>query len=67
MKTYHVTIRADKYPTDYTVSGKTVSWQGAISKAINQWRKRFKGSRTEEMHIRVIRSTQTLTSEDHVE
>ncbi|HVB33746.1 MAG TPA: hypothetical protein VNJ52_05150 [Patescibacteria group bacterium] len=61
MKLYRVTILADKYPTDYTVSAS--GWGTAVSRAIREWKKKFKGSRTVEMTIKVYKSSDVLTAE----
>lgn len=61
MKIYRITIRADKYPTDYTVQAS--GWGTATSRAVREWQKKFKGSRTDELHIRVIKGGQLLKEE----
>ena len=53
MTQYHPTITCDRYPTTYNVDGG--SWQGAAAAAIRLWRKRFKGSRTTIMSIRLVK------------
>lgn len=53
MKTYRATISADKYPLDFTV--QATCWSTAAARAIRLWKARFKGSRTEQLSIRIVR------------
>lgn len=53
MKTYQATISADRYPTTYIV--KATSWGTAANRAIRDWQKRFKGSRTESLSIKIVK------------
>ena len=53
MLNYHVSITGDRYPTEYTV--QATGWPTAIARAIREWKKRFKGSRTTELKIRAIK------------
>lgn len=53
MKTYRATIRADRYPLDFSVEAS--SWPTAVARAVRLWTKRFKGSRTDELVIRIVR------------
>lgn len=59
---YRVKITGDKYPTEYNV--QATGWGTAVSRAIKEWKKRFKGSRTTELKIHVIKGSQLLKSED---
>lgn len=59
MRIYRVKILADKYPTEYNVNAS--SWGTAISRAIKEWKKRFKGSRATELKITAIKSGELLT------
>ena len=61
MLTYRVTIIGDKYPTEYTV--QATGWPTAIARAIREWKKRFKGSRTQELKIRAVKSSQLLVAD----
>jgi hypothetical protein len=61
MKTYRIKIRADKYPTEYLVHAS--NWATAIARAIREWRERFKGNRSLELHITAFCSGKLL-SED---
>lgn len=53
MRTYKIIIRADKYPMEYIVEAS--SWSSAIGRAIREWKKRFKGSRTTELDIKAFK------------
>lgn len=53
MKHYHVTITGDRYPTEYTVQAS--GWATAVARAVRLWAKRFKGSRTDSLSIRVTK------------
>ena len=60
--TYRITIRADRYPTEYTVEAN--SWRTAIARAIQEWKdSKGKGSRTTELHIRAVKSGKLLQAE----
>jgi hypothetical protein len=61
MKLYRVTIQADKWPSDYHVQAS--GWGTAVSRAIREWKKKFKGSRASEMTIKVYKSSDVLTAE----
>lgn len=63
MKIYSVQIIGDKFPTTYTV--EATGWGTAVSRAIKQWKKRFKGSRTEKLSIIVFKSSNLLKENDH--
>ncbi len=53
MTIYQVKIFADRYPTEYTV--EATGWRTATGRAITEWKKRFKGSRAQEMTIKIIK------------
>lgn len=61
MKNYHVTIYADRYPTQYTVQAS--GWPTAIARAIREWKRRFKGSRTNELKITAVKSSPLLIAD----
>ena len=62
MTTYHITITGDKYPTEYTVTaGK---WRAAVSRAVQEWQKRSKGSRTKTLRILAVKSDVQVTEEN---
>ena len=62
MRIYRVQIIADKYPCEYNVQAS--NWGTAISRAIREWSKeKGKGSRTEELRIKAIKSGALLTAE----
>lgn len=50
---------ADRYPTDYTVQAS--GWSTAIARAVKEWKKRFKGSRADELKIRAVKSAALVT------
>jgi hypothetical protein len=52
MKQYRATISADRFPMDFTVSAS--DWPTAVSRAVKAWKKRFKGSRTDELKITIV-------------
>ncbi|UCC95922.1 MAG: hypothetical protein JSW40_04020 [Candidatus Omnitrophota bacterium] len=54
MKAFKITIRADKYPMDYVVQAS--DWSPAISRAVREWKKRFKGSRTIKLSITAVKA-----------
>lgn len=62
MKIYRVKVLADKYPTDYTVQAS--SWGTAISRAIREWQKKFKGSRATELTIKAFKGGELLKEGD---
>jgi predicted Zn-dependent protease len=61
MKAYRVQIIADKWPSDYTVEAN--SWATAVARAIREWAKRFKGSRTTTLKIVATKGGQVLRGE----
>lgn len=62
MKTFRVTISADKYPSEYTV--QATNWATAVARAVREWHKRFKGSRTETLSIKAVKGGKLLTSDE---
>jgi hypothetical protein len=62
MKIYRVQISGDRYPTDYTVQAS--SWGTAISRAVREWQKKFKGSRTTELKIKAFKSGELLKTDE---
>lgn len=62
MKVYRVKVTADKYPTDYTVQAS--GWGTAVNRAVREWQKRFKGSRTSELKIHAVKGGNLLKAED---
>jgi hypothetical protein len=62
MRIYRVTIIGDRYPTDYNVEAS--NWGTAIARAVREWCKRFKGSRTTELKIKAIKSTILIKETD---
>ena len=58
MTIYRVIIRADKYPTEYNVEAS--GWATGVARAIREWKKRFKGSRTDELTIKAVKSSPIL-------
>jgi hypothetical protein len=53
MTQYRATISAGRYPLDFTVEAS--SWATATARAIKLWKKRFKGDRTDELKIRIVK------------
>lgn len=53
MRKYRATIGADRYSLDFNVEAS--NWPAATARAIRLWQKRFKGSRTDELRIRIVR------------
>jgi hypothetical protein len=53
MKHFKVTITGDRFPTEYMVTG--TSWATAAGRAVRLWQKRFKGSRTPTLSIRIVK------------
>jgi hypothetical protein len=62
MITYRVSIIADRYPTEYFVQAS--GWATAVARAIREWKKKFKGSRTQQLKINVIKGSRMLTTDD---
>jgi hypothetical protein len=62
MKIYRIKIRGDKYPTEYVVQAS--GWATAVGRAVREWKQRFKGSRTEELHITAFSSGKLLQAEE---
>ena len=54
MRMYRISIMGDKFPTDFNV--EATNWATAVSRAIKQWQKRFKGSRATMLKIKAIKS-----------
>lgn len=53
MKSWHVTILGDRYPTTFVVKGS--GWRAAAGRAVGEWQKKFKGSRTTTLSIRITK------------
>ena len=53
MQMYRATVMAGRYPTEYTV--EATSWGTAANRAIRLWSKRFKGERTTELKLRIVK------------
>jgi hypothetical protein len=51
MRKYIATISADKYPLDFRVEAS--DWPTAAARAIKLWKKRWPGSKTCELKIRI--------------
>lgn len=62
MKVYRLIIRADKYPTEYTVEANKI--ETAIFRGVREWKKKFKGTKVSEMSIKVIVGGQLLHEND---
>jgi len=62
MKIYRVMIRADRDPMEYTVNAS--NWGTAARRAIKEWQARFKGSRTDQLNIRIIKGGQLLEAKE---
>lgn len=58
MKLYSVRIAGDKWDTNFTV--KASSWATAVSRAIREWGKQNKGSRTTQLTIKAMKSSDLL-------
>lgn len=54
MKTYMATVRGDRYPMSYQVQAS--SWPTAAARAIRLWQQRFKGSKTPELTIKIVKA-----------
>lgn len=61
MKAFRIKITGDKYPTEYVV--EATGWSTAISRAVKEWKKRFKGSRATELKIHAIKGGEILREE----
>jgi len=59
---FRVNITGDKYPTDYNVEAS--NWGTAVSRAIREWKKRFKGSRATTLKIIATKSGPILREEE---
>jgi len=58
MKIYRVSITGDKYPTEYTVQAS--GWGTAANRAIKEWKKRFKGSKTDKLVVKLFKGGELL-------
>lgn len=63
MTTYRVTVQADRYPTEYTITAS--GWPTAIARAIKAWKKSRtgKGSRTNELRVHAVKTINLPTEE----
>ena len=61
MKTFRVTVMADKWPSEYIVQAS--GWGTAINRAVREWQRRFKGSRTKELKVRALKGGDLLVAE----
>lgn len=61
MKTYRIKITGDKWPTEYIVQAS--NWHTGIARAVKEWHRKFKGSRTSELKIHAIKSGEILREE----
>ena len=63
MKVYRITIRGDKWASDYSV--QATNWRAAIGRAISEWQKSAgKRSRTDQLSIKAIKGGELLKSND---
>lgn len=60
-KAYRIGITGDRYPTEYIVEAS--GWATAVARAIREWKKRFKGSKTDKLIIRAFKGHAVLRSE----
>lgn len=60
MRVYRVIIRADKYPTEYSVQAS--NWATAAARGVREWHERFKRKKVSggEINIKVIRGGELL-------
>lgn len=56
MKTYKATIIGDRYPMTFQTEAS--SWATATARLVRQYQKRFKGSRADQLSIKVVRVSQ---------
>ena len=62
MKIYRISISGDKWSSDFTVQAS--GWSTAISRAVREWQKKNKGSRTEKLSIKAVKSGSLLQEKD---
>jgi hypothetical protein len=62
MKIYRIQITGDRYPTDYYV--KASSWATAIARGVREWKKRFKGAKTNKLRIVAVKGGPLLQEEE---
>jgi hypothetical protein len=53
MTYYRATITGGRYPTEYNVEAS--DWPTAAARALRQWKKRFKGERTDTVKLQLVR------------
>lgn len=53
MKQYRATILGDKYPMDFSVEAS--NWATAAARLVRLWCKRFKGSKTRTLTIKIYK------------
>lgn len=61
MKLFKAIIIADRYPTEYTIQAS--SWPTAVARAVREWAKKFKGSRTAKLTIKIVKAGAILKAE----
>ena len=65
MKTYKVTIIADKWPSDFTL--EATDWTAAINRAVREWKRSTgKNSRTETLSIKAIKFDVSLKASEKI-
>lgn len=62
MKSFRVKITADKWPTDFVVEAS--GWGTAVNRAIGEWKRKFKGSRTKELKIHAVVGSPILRTDE---
>jgi len=62
MRVYRVIIRADKWPEEFAVNAS--NFGTAVSRAIKEWKKRFKGAKVNELNIRVLKGGELLIANE---
>lgn len=53
MRTFRITVIADRYPTAYTV--QATSWPTAVARGVREWKRRFKGSHATKLTITAVK------------
>ena len=64
MRTFRISIQADKYLTYYFVQAS--DWPTALARAVQKWRSgKGKGSRTDQINIRAIKGVKVNWPEEN--
>lgn len=58
MKIYKVSVAGEKWASDFVVQAS--GWPTAVARAIREWQKKNKGSKTEKLTIKAMKGGELL-------